>query len=111
MSLGFYTKNTEASFNRIAAMLEGAPRVGWKEALLDTLQWLNADSIQSISRVRAPIIAINSDIRPTNVEVFRKYAPSFQVKIVPNTGHLVMWDAPDEFNLLLEESIQALNSR
>jgi pimeloyl-ACP methyl ester carboxylesterase len=27
---------------------------------------------------------------------------------VPNTGHLVMWDAPEEFHRLLEESIQAL---
>ena len=111
VSGGFYTKNTEASFNRIAAMLEGAPRDGWKEALLDTIRWLNEDCIQSISRVRAPIISINSDIRPTNIEAFRKYVPSFQAKIVPSTGHLVMWDAPDEFNLLLEESIQALNSR
>ena len=111
VELGFYTKDTEASFNRVAAMLKGGPRAGWEESLLDALRWLNEDSIESISRVQAPIISINSDFRPTNVEAFRKYVPSFQVKIVSDTGHLVMWDAPDEFSRLLEESIQDLNSQ
>jgi pimeloyl-ACP methyl ester carboxylesterase len=30
------------------------------------------------------------------------------VKIIPDTGHLLMWDAPDEFNSLLAESIEEL---
>lgn len=110
VSGGFYKKDTETSFKRVAAMLEDAPRIGWRESLLDTLNWLNEDCIESISRVQAPIIAINSDLQPTDVEAFRKYVPSFQAKIVPNTGHLVMWDAPEEFNRLLEESIQELKS-
>ncbi len=108
---GFYTNNPEASFERVAAMLEGAPRVGWEDSLLEALKWLNEDCTAAISRVQAPIISINSDFRPTNVEAFRKYAPSFQARIVPDTGHLVMWDAPDEFNRLLEESIQELKGR
>jgi pimeloyl-ACP methyl ester carboxylesterase len=45
-------------------------------------------------------------MKPTNVENFRKYAPSFQAKIIPGVGHLVFWDNPEEFNRLLEESIQ-----
>lgn len=107
----FYTKNTEASFNRIAAILEGGPSVGWKESLSDAIKWASEDCIESISRVQAPIISINSDLRPTNVEAFRKYVPTYQVKIVPDTGHLVMRDAPDAFNRMLEESIQELMSR
>ena len=34
------------------------------------------------------------------------YIPSFKAKIIPDVGHLVMWDATEEFNRLLEESIQ-----
>jgi pimeloyl-ACP methyl ester carboxylesterase len=45
-------------------------------------------------------------MEPTNVEAFKKYVPSFQVKIIPDVAHLVMWDNPEEFNRLLEESIQ-----
>ena len=110
VSNGFYTKDPEVSFERVAAMLKGAPRIGWEDSLHDALNWRNEECTEAISRVQAPIISINSDLQPTNVEAFRKYAPSFQAKIVPNTGHLVMWDAPDEFNRLLEESIQELKS-
>jgi pimeloyl-ACP methyl ester carboxylesterase len=53
------------------------------------------------NRVIAPIIAINSDLRPANAEAFRNYARSFEARIVPDTGHLLMWDAPDQFNRLL----------
>ena len=103
---GFYKRNPETSFERVAAMLEGAPGTGWRESLLGALNWLNEDCTASISSVRAPIIAINSDLRPTDVEAFRKYAPSFEAKIIPGTGHLLMWDAPDQFNRLLEESVR-----
>lgn len=107
---GFYRNDADASFKRIVAMLEGTGRVGWTESLLDAFNWQNEDCIESISRVRAPIIAINSDLQPTNVEAFREYSPLFQAKIIPNTGHLVMWDAPEEFNDLLGETIQQLMS-
>ena len=102
---GFYRHDTEESFARIATMLSGGVRPGWKEALIDALTWLNEDCTTAISKVAVPIIAINSDVEPTKVDVFRKYAPSFEAKIIPNTAHLVMWDAPETFNQQLEESI------
>ncbi len=111
VSGGFYTKDTGAFFERVVAMLRDAPRIGWRESLLDSFRWQNEDCIESISQVQAPIIAINSEMQPTEVETFRKHVPSFRAKIVLNTGHLVMWDAPDEFNRLLEESIQELQGK
>jgi len=81
-------------------------RIGWKESLDDLLRWHNEDRIESLKKVRVPITSINSDMEPTNVEAFKKYVPSFQVKIVPDAAHLVMWDNPEEFNRLLEESVQ-----
>ena len=107
---GFYRNDMDASFKRVVAMLEGAARVGWRESLLNAFNWQNEDCIESISKVRAPIIAINSDLQPTIVEAFREYSPSFQAKIIPDTGHLVMWDAPEEFNHLVEETIKQLMS-
>ena len=102
----FYKRNPDASFERILSMLKDAPRIGWKESLNDISRWFNEDCIESLKKIKAPIISINSDQEPTNVEAFRKCVPSFKVKIIPDVGHLVMWDAPEEFNRLLEESIQ-----
>lgn len=84
----------------------GAPGAGRRESLLDALNWLNEDCTASISSVRAPIIAINSDLQRTDIEAFRKHAPSFEAKTIPGTGHLLMWDAPDQFDRLLEESVR-----
>ena len=61
--------------------------------------------LSRLKKVTAPIISINSDQYPTNVEAFRKYIPSFKVKIIPDVNHTVFWEAPKEFNRLLEESI------
>ncbi len=102
----FVKRNIEASFERILSMLNGVPKEGWRESLNDMFRWENEDCIESLKKTQAPIISINSDQEPTNVEAFRKYVPSFKVKIIPDVGHLVMWDAPEEFNRLLEESIQ-----
>ena len=108
---GFYKKNPEASYERVLSMLSGhknTSKIGWKESLYDLLRWHNEDRIESLKKIQVPITSINSDMEPTNVEAFKKYVPSIQVKIVPDAAHLVMWDNPEEFNRLLEESIQEL---
>lgn len=106
MAGGFYKKNPETSYKRVMAMLEGAPRTGWRESLNNTFKWQNEDCIESLKKISVPVVAINSEREPTNAEAFRKYVPSFQANIIPDAGHLVMWDATEQFNQLLEQSIQ-----
>ena len=103
---GFYKKNPEKSFQRVETMLKGSSQTGWKRSLQSYMKWINEDCIESFKQIKIPVTAINSDMKPTKVETFRKYAPSFQAKIIPDVGHLVFWDNPEEFNRLLEESIQ-----
>ena len=102
----FFRKNTAASFERVLSMINDVPKIGWRESLNDIFRWENDDFVESLTKIQAPIISINSDQTPTNVEAFMKYVPSFKAKIIPNVGHIVMWDAPEEFNRLLNESIQ-----
>lgn len=103
---GFFKNNVDSAYHRVLAMIEGASHIGWRESLIGYINWQNESCTNSVHAVKAPIIAINSDLQPTNVEAFRKYAPTFKAKIVQGVGHVVMWDNTDEFNRLLKESIQ-----
>ncbi len=69
------------------------------------------DPIQSLSAVKAPIHAINSDLNPTNLEVNRKYAPQFDVRIVKGVGHYPMLEDPARFNALLAEILATTTTR
>jgi pimeloyl-ACP methyl ester carboxylesterase len=101
----FFRKNEDASYKRVLAMIN-RPRTGWRESLLSSFEWGNNECISSLEKLKTPVISINSEMRPTNTEAFRKYVPSFKANIITGSGHVIMWDAPDEFNRLLEESIQ-----
>ena len=103
---GFFKNNVDSAYHRILTILEGASHIGWRESLAGHINWRNDHCTNSIQAVKAPIIAINSDMQPTNVEAFKKYAPTFKAKIVKDVGHVIMWDNTEEFNRLLEESIQ-----
>ncbi|MEE9554935.1 MAG: alpha/beta hydrolase [candidate division Zixibacteria bacterium] len=108
---GFYKQNPDASYVRVVTMLSGqknTSRIGWRESFNDIFRWLNEDCIDALQKVSVPIVSICSDMEPINEEAFKKYVPSYKLKIIPETGHLVMWDNPEEFNRLLEESIQEI---
>jgi len=102
---GFFKKNVDTATMRVVSMLEGASHVGWSESIAGYVKWRNDDCTRTIQEVKAPIVAINTDMEPTNVEAFRKYAPTFKVHIVSDVGHVIMWDKTEKFNQLLDECI------
>lgn len=91
---------------KIFSMFEGHTKTGWSESLKDNFRWANEDCIESIKAIPIPIVSINNDQPPTNIEAFRKYHPAFEAKIIPKSSHGVHFVAPEKFNFLLEESIQ-----
>jgi pimeloyl-ACP methyl ester carboxylesterase len=66
------------------------------------------DAKEALKQVRVPIYCINSDMRPTNVEAGRRYAFSFEVKLMSGVGHFVMLEDAETFNRLLAETIKGL---
>jgi len=102
----FFLKKKQELNERLIPMIKDVSKVGWSESIKDFYRWSNEECTKSLLKIQAPVIAINSDQNPTNVEAFKKYVPSFEVKIIPGVGHLVFWDAPEEFNRLLEEAMQ-----
>lgn len=107
MGLGFFINNPQESFQKILNMLN-RDQTGWRESLNEFFRWSNKDCTGSLERVKVPIIAINGDHTPTLEDNFKKYVPSFEAKYLSETGHVLMWDVTEEFNKLLEESIQEI---
>ena len=61
-----------------------------------------------LRRLRVPIVAINSDVNPTRLDVNRKYAPLFQAELVPGVGHWPHLEAPERFDAALETVLASL---
>ncbi|HEY8370708.1 MAG TPA: hypothetical protein VIM86_15485, partial [Thermodesulfobacteriota bacterium] len=57
------------------------------------------------ARGRAAIVAIDGDPFPTDLEAARRYAPRFDLIVMPGVSHYPMPDAPNRFTRLLEDAI------
>ncbi len=90
---------------KIMDYYKNSPKTGWRESLISMLIWRTTDLTSILKEISNPICCINSDRIFTNVETARKYAPSFNARIIKNVGHPVMLDAPDDFNSVLMEII------
>lgn len=64
---------------------------------------------QALQEVETPICGINSDKYPNNIEEVRKYKLSYKVRFMTGIGHFVMMERPEEFNHLLEETIDEIS--
>ena len=64
--------------------------------------------ISVFKEVKAPVRCINADLWPTNIEANRRHMSSFDVSIMKGVGHFLMLERPEEFNRLLEQSIQQI---
>lgn len=58
-----------------------------------------------------PIVAINADLWPTNVEANRKHMHAFDAVIMEGTGHFLHMTRPEAFNAQLAEVIARLADR
>jgi pimeloyl-ACP methyl ester carboxylesterase len=69
------------------------------------ISWYNSRSRETLGALPAPLLLINSDYSPTNMEAGREYVPSSDVVFMSGVGHFVMMEDPDTFNGLLDEAI------
>ncbi len=105
--LGFLIHNPEKSLEKIKNMID-RDQTGWRDMLLENIKWSNEKCAEALKTLSVPVIAINADSQPTDIEGFNKYLASFDAKILSGTGHVLMWDVTEEFNKTLEESIQEI---
>ena len=90
---------------KIADDMSSAP----PEVAISAMENMFRDNgISALKELDVPIISINCDMYPIKVEENRKHVKSFDVKMMPGSGHFVMLDNPELFNRLLQDSINEL---
>jgi pimeloyl-ACP methyl ester carboxylesterase len=77
-------------------------------ALLSVLP--DYDFAGALAATPVPVLALNSDLWPTDAEANRRYDPDFDVRIIEGTGHFPMLERPDEFNRMLGQIIEELTA-
>lgn len=91
--------------NRVADDMSSAP----PQVAISAMQNLfSYQAFKALKDMNAPIISINCDRYPLNVEETRKHTKSFEVKMMNGVGHFIMLEDPAKFDQLLQESIDEL---
>ncbi|WP_433625353.1 alpha/beta fold hydrolase [Chryseobacterium cucumeris] len=79
------------------------------ELAINALRPLYKTDFKTFSKqVQVPVIAINSDASPTDIEANRKYLKDYDYVTIEGVGHYPMLEKPDEFNTILDGVIQKL---
>jgi pimeloyl-ACP methyl ester carboxylesterase len=58
--------------------------------------------------IHVPVLAINSDLGPTDETRIRRQLPGFKADVLEHTGHFLMMETPERFNPVLLKDIDIL---
>ncbi|AZA80765.1 alpha/beta hydrolase [Chryseobacterium lactis] len=79
------------------------------EMVINLLRPLYQTDFREIAKhIQVPVIAINSDASPVNIEANRKYLKDYNSVTIEGVGHYPMLEKPTEFNAILEDIIKRL---
>lgn len=105
----FFRKDSDQKLiDRIIAVMTAAPPAMGHSAFLGMLDFANCRQRPLMSQVKVPFLCINAKRDEQKVKDGRKYAPQFDVITLPNSGHFLMMEHPDEFNELLQQQLKKL---
>ncbi len=107
-----FAENSPDSLIREAIdRLPAKPPDHWWPSLHEALRWIDEDVVGTLERIEVPVAAINSDRVPTDVEAYRRYIPSFSVRLMPGVGHLgVIWEDVEDFDRHLRGIIEEMTA-
>jgi pimeloyl-ACP methyl ester carboxylesterase len=102
----FFQRNADPRFVRKVAddMALAPPEV----AVPSIVSLYEMDFPSVLQAIQVPIIAINSDINPTDEKRIQKTAPTFRAVVIPGVGHFLMMEDPQRFNPALIQEIETL---
>jgi pimeloyl-ACP methyl ester carboxylesterase len=108
----FFTPNSDPVLaGKITTDMSSAPPEVGLGVLIGMLESYKQGITKEFKEVKAPILSINCASRVVNLEMAKRYAPSFEVKYMQGVGHFVMMEDPATFNRLLDETVKEIISR
>jgi len=69
---------------------------------------LTTDLAPVVADIHVPVLAINSDLTPTDEARIRRSLPNFKADVVPHSSHFLMMDDAKRFNPILLKDIDTL---
>jgi pimeloyl-ACP methyl ester carboxylesterase len=101
----FFTPRTKSSLiKRIVAGMSSAPADIGLGAFQGMLDFANDRQRPLLSAVKVPLTCVNTRIDPENLRAGKQLSPHFDIiSPIPEAGHFLMMEYPDQFNRVLEE--------
>lgn len=69
---------------------------------------LSMDFNTLLPDIKVPVLAINSDLGPTDDKRIRKSLPTFKSDVIAHTSHFLMMEVPGKFNPILLRDIETI---
>jgi pimeloyl-ACP methyl ester carboxylesterase len=103
---GLFPENADSNLvNMIAEDMASAPP---NIALASFRSLFKFDEAANFDQINIPVRFINSAKFQTNVEAAKRHIKNFELKIIAGVGHFPMLEKPDEFNRVLNDSINEI---
>ncbi|MGK2905343.1 MAG: alpha/beta fold hydrolase [Desulfuromonadales bacterium] len=74
-------------------------------------QYVTGEAALVFKNITVPVVSINARLWPTAPEENRKHIKNYQLLYIEGTGHFPMLEKPEEFNILLKQAINAIESK
>jgi len=69
---------------------------------------ITGEAAQIFEEISIPVMAVNGDMWPTDLEANRRHMSSFEAIVVKNSDHFLMINRSDEFNKALKQAIKSI---
>jgi pimeloyl-ACP methyl ester carboxylesterase len=105
----FFRKGTDQKLVEriVKTMTEASPEVG-TSAFRSMIEFANDRQRPLMEQVKVPFVCINAKRDAAKAEAGKKHAPQFEIVVLPESGHFLMMEHPEEFNKLLAETLKGM---
>ena len=74
-------------------------------------QYVNGEAAIVFKDITIPVVSINARLWPTAPEENKKHIKNYQLFYIEETGHFPMLEKPEEFNMLLQKSLNSIETK